>query len=451
MGEAGSKCGGKGRKDDEGEKAAMLHQHHGKRVAETIEDGDHEPLSRSTGRANTGYFGIAALVTQTILTSLFFFTGYDLTSLTVFNSSQAYDFYVGIGVMLFVGFGYLNTFLKCYGLSSIGFTMFIGCLGIQWALLLQGWMGTGQFRLAFNVVSFIRANQSVAAVLVSFGAVLGKTSPLQILVLVMIEMVCVTVNKIYIMDKLGVMDIGGTMSVHVFGAFFGLFLSFCSAPRNSKNSKGDKVFAPNEDEFGSTYTSDILAMLGTVFMWLFWPCFNGGDLTMGTAQQKMAIMNTVFALCGSTVTTFAMSTLCTKQQRLTTSPIQMATLAGGVAVGAVANFAVLPGGAVLIGMGGGAISTCSFLWLHNVLEDKWDTTGVMSLHGIPGLFGAVVSIFLPLFVKTVPIEAGKQALGLLCVTVNAIICGSVTGYVLAYSGKQPAVAYNDEAYWDVES
>jgi len=416
------------------------HGHHHENVkhqSRVIEDGDHAPLSLSHGRASTGLFGVAALLVQTALTVAFFFTGYDLTSLTVFNSSQAYDFYVAIGVMLFVGFGYLFTFLKSYGIGALGFTMFMGCLGLQWTLLLQGWMRTGDYHLTFHVVSFIRANQGVAAVLVSFGALLGKTSPLQVLFLTLLGGACVTANKVYIIDAFLVKDVGCTYSVHLFGALFGVCASMVC-------SRGITI---NEELLSSTYSSDINSLLGTVFLWLFWPCFTAGDLTMGTAQQKLALMNTIFALVGSTVTTYAVSNLLSATKRLTTIPIQMATLSGGVAIGAVCNYQVLPGGAVLIGMGAGALSTFSFTYLHNFLPDTYDTAGVMSLHGIPGVFGAVVSILLP-FLKPVELDPSAQALGLGCVCLAAVVSGGITGFILSKCG-QPAVAYNDEAYWDV--
>jgi len=46
------------------------------------------------------------------------------------DSSSIYNFYVGVALVMFVGFGYLMTFLKSYGLGSVGFTMYITCLGV---------------------------------------------------------------------------------------------------------------------------------------------------------------------------------------------------------------------------------------------------------------------------------------------------------------------------------
>lgn len=44
-----------------------------------------------------------------------------------------------VHVMIFVGFGFLMTFLKRYGFGAVGFNFLIAAFGLQWALLMQGW------------------------------------------------------------------------------------------------------------------------------------------------------------------------------------------------------------------------------------------------------------------------------------------------------------------------
>ena len=71
-----------------------------------------------------------------------------------------------------------------------------------------------------------------------------------------------------------------------------------------------------------------------------------------------------------------------------------ATLAGGVAIGASADVVNSPGLAILIGLLGGFISAVGFKKWNAWLCDKinlHDTCGVQFLHGIPGIFGALVS------------------------------------------------------------
>ena len=73
-----------------------------------------------------------------------------------------------------------------------------------------------------------------------------------------------------------------------------------------------------------------------------------------------------------------------------------ATLAGGVAIGSSADLVVAPWAAMLIGTIGGALSSIGFQkigpWLSHKLNLQ-DTCGVNSLHGMPGIFAAIVSIF----------------------------------------------------------
>lgn len=59
------------------------------------------------------------------------------------NSSSCLPFSVtgfqDVHVMIFVGFGFLMTFLKRYSFGAVGFNFLIAAFGLQWALLMQGW------------------------------------------------------------------------------------------------------------------------------------------------------------------------------------------------------------------------------------------------------------------------------------------------------------------------
>lgn len=43
-----------------------------------------------------------------------------------------------VHVMIFIGFGFLMTFLQRYGFSSVGFNFLIAAFALQWATLMQG-------------------------------------------------------------------------------------------------------------------------------------------------------------------------------------------------------------------------------------------------------------------------------------------------------------------------
>lgn len=43
-----------------------------------------------------------------------------------------------VHVMIFIGFGFLMTFLQRYGFSSVGFNFLIAAFSLQWATIMQG-------------------------------------------------------------------------------------------------------------------------------------------------------------------------------------------------------------------------------------------------------------------------------------------------------------------------
>ncbi len=45
--------------------------------------------------------------------------------------------------MMFIGFGFLMTFLKKYGYSSVGYNFIIAAYVLEWAILCRGWIEQG--------------------------------------------------------------------------------------------------------------------------------------------------------------------------------------------------------------------------------------------------------------------------------------------------------------------
>lgn len=48
-----------------------------------------------------------------------------------------YNMFLGVLVMMLIGFGYLMTFLKRYGLSALGFTLIVTCISLQWGVIAE--------------------------------------------------------------------------------------------------------------------------------------------------------------------------------------------------------------------------------------------------------------------------------------------------------------------------
>lgn len=66
----------------------------------------------------------------------------------------------------------------------------------------------------------------------------------------------------------------------------------------------------SEKDEKSNYHSDMFAMIGTIFLWMFWPSFNGA-LAAGD-QQHRVIINTVHVLDGGLLCMDAHSSLVHK-------------------------------------------------------------------------------------------------------------------------------------------
>ena len=205
-------------------------------------------------------------------------------------------------------------------------------------------------------------------------------------------------NQHLVFKTLNALDIGGSITIHAFGAYYGLAASMVFSSRRQRN------YGTTNPKNGSSYISNIFSMIGTLFLWIYWPSFNGALASLeadGHAdpirapQQFYCVVNTLFSLLGSCIATFAMSAALT-DGRLDMMHIQNATLAGGVAMGSAAGLRLSPGGALVVGLFAGTFSTFGFARLLPSLERRLqlgDTCGVHNLHGMPGILGGLVAGF----------------------------------------------------------
>ena len=133
-------------------------------------------------------------------------------------------------MMLFGGFGFLMTYLKKYGLSAVGFTMIIIVEVTQFSLIVFGLLKVDtakEFVIKIGFLDIVEAGLISAAGLISFGVVLGKVNPLQLLFMGLVEAVFCVINMHVAYSIMGIVDVGGSIVVHTFGAYFGLAVSFC--------------------------------------------------------------------------------------------------------------------------------------------------------------------------------------------------------------------------------
>jgi ammonium transporter Rh len=204
----------------------------------------------------------------------------------------------------------------------------------------------------------------------------------------------------------------------------------------------------------------LFSLIGTLFLWIYWPSFNGGYLEPNSEQQERAIVNTIFSLCASTVATFWTSIILSHDWKIRPVDVQNATLAGGVALGAVCHFTLNISDALLIGAAAGAASTFGFSRLQAILDDNGlhDTCGVNNLHGIPSLIGGFASVILAGAKATqghdVPdVMTHKdqwidQIVSIAFTLSVAISSGIATGWFLKFYSYETTF-YSDEPFWEV--
>ena len=137
--------------------------------------------------------------------------------------SNFYPFFQDVHVMIFIGFGFLMTFLKKYSHSSLGYNFYLAALSIQYSILINGFFHN-LFKndwkmLNLNIETLITGDFAAGAVLITFGALLGKTNLMQMVFVTLFELIFYALNESIGVIIFEAVDMGGSMYVHTFGAF----------------------------------------------------------------------------------------------------------------------------------------------------------------------------------------------------------------------------------------
>lgn len=297
-----------------------------------------------------------------------------------------YPFFADVQVMIFIGFGCLLAFFRFYGFSGMVFNFLTATFTIQWAILVQGFF---QFyydgKIHLGVINLVNAEFACAVILISFGAVLGKTSPVQLLFMALLEVPFFAVTEWAVLKYLRINDAGGSILIHLFACYFGLGVTFVLYRPVLNKGHAKEI---------TSYHSDILSVMGTLFLWVFWPSFNSA-LTIKGDDQHRAILHTFIGLSSSTITAFALSALFNKRGKLTMADIQNVTLAGGVTVGASVDMMISPVAAYVLGIMGCTACFFGYRYLTPFLARTMriqDQCGIHNLHGLTGLISSTAGI-----------------------------------------------------------
>lgn len=346
---------------------------------------------------------------------------------------QQYNFAIHILAMLLVGFGFLMVFVQKYGYSATTGTYLVVAAGLPvYFVLRSSGILTAEAVPVQTIKGLLLAEFAVASALISTGAVLGRIKLHQYGLLAVIMVPLYMLNEWLVLDgglgiTKGFVDSAGSVIIHAFGAYFGLGLAVALTQKQHL-----------DEPVPSDPVSNRFSMIGSLVLWLFWPSFCSA--VVPPEQVAATAVNTILALCGATVATYIFSSIFNKG-KVMIGDIANAALAGGVTIGATCNVVNAP-----TALGIGAIAGTLCVFGYAVVQEKIrktfkivDTCGVHNLHGMPGLLGGVVAIFV------IPGIARAQVSGIAFTIVLALGSGVVGGYIIRATGTKKA-CYEDSGF-----
>jgi ammonium transporter Rh len=355
-------------------------------------------------------------------------------SLASLADIQHCDRAIHIMAMLLIGFGFLMVFVKKYGRSALTATFLLVSLAIPLYISINssGLLGSAKS----GIESLILAEFAAASLLICAGAVLGRLKMYQYIILGLLFVPCYMLNEwILLGGGLGILsnsivDTGGSIVIHAFGAIFGFGLIMTMTTK--KESKTPVTSDAESDKF---------SMLGSMALWVFWPSFCAALVPASQVPQTM--INVIIALCGATLATYA--TTIVLRRKISIADIANASLAGGVAIGSVCNYANSTT-SMLIGLLAGILSVFGFAvilpWLQKMIK-KTDTCGVMYLHGLPGLMGGIAALLI-----VAGIHKRIQLYGIVIAVILAFVCGYISGVILSLFGRRVKAYEDSEEFLD---
>jgi ammonium transporter Rh len=113
------------------------------------------------------------------------------------NAQQSLDkyyvFFQDMQLMIFVGFGFVIAWLKKCGYTAVGMNLYLGAFVLQWGALaiIVARHVADQDKYSWpakaDISMFVNADIAAAAVAVTFGALVGKVSPVQLVLVAVLE------------------------------------------------------------------------------------------------------------------------------------------------------------------------------------------------------------------------------------------------------------------------
>jgi len=222
---------------------------------------------------------------------------------------------------------------------------------------------------------------------------------------------------------------------------------------------------------GSSYLTNLTGLIGTIFLWMYWPSFNGA-LEVGNGKSRAAINTTLSLLtsvCAAMLTSMALH-----KGKVNAEQVLNATLAGGVMMGSSCDMIVSPFISLCVGFVAGTISTLGFQFGPRIVYGYLklhDTCGVFYLHFIPGILGGLLSGLIagvseaklygpdlnnvysmmgPGHSRGHSVQGGIQIAALATTLGIGAVTGALTGAILRipWIWNEPKVFFHDREYFE---
>ncbi|PLX06586.1 MAG: ammonium transporter [Marinilabiliales bacterium] len=379
---------------------------------------------------------LVLVIVLLVPTASLFAQGVPQESLASFLEIEQYNRAIHIMAMLLIGFGFLMVFIKKYGRSALTATFLLVSISLPLYFLIHT---SGLFsEHGSEVEELILAEFAAASLLIAAGAVLGRLKMYQYIILGLLFVPFYMFNEWIIVEngfgilQSGVADTGGSIVIHAYGALFGLGVAMSMTTKKEL-----------EEPIEADATSDIYSILGSMVLWVFWPSFCAALVPLEAIPHT--VVNVFFALCGSTLITYiaSISIRC----KINAADIANAALAGGVAIGSTCDHAS-HGGALVIGLIAGAVSTIGFAIIQAKQQKMIkivDTCGVTNLHGIPGILGGFAAMIVVSGLNT-----ADQLSGIFITIVSSLIFGFLSGKIISIFGHRKVAYVDAEEFMDAE-
>jgi len=147
--------------------------------------------------------------------------------------------------MIFIGFGFLMTFIKTMSWTALSYNWIISIWALQWGILSNGFWhqiihGGPMHKLPITLETLIVGDFGAGAAMITFGVLLGKCNLQQLMFLIFWQMLWWGLN-----ESIGVLifkgtDAGGSMFVHSYGAYYGLAACYFFQPDRAAKSNNLK-------------------------------------------------------------------------------------------------------------------------------------------------------------------------------------------------------------------